>query len=413
MTAPPRPKRPMAHRRAAPRPLALHLAAAASIWTSSRNAWPLSSAGWRGWSPALAERAEALARELASADREAIAAALDREERRRLDAFLTGIENYRGHPHRRALADPPAVWREGTTRLLDYGGEGAGPPVFVVPSLVNKSYVLDLDDGVSMMRFLAGAGFRPFLVDWGAPDAAERAFSLTDYIAGRLVRALEAAVAATGARRLPLIGYCMGGNLTLALARLRPELASAIVFLATPWDFHVATDGPSPVIAICGRAIETTIAALGELPIDMLQGLFFALDPLQSWTKFRGFAGLDPASEAARRFAALEDWANDGVALAGPVARECLFGWYGDNTPAKGAWRVAGEAMRPEDLALPTLHVIPARDRIVPPESARALAQATTGAEMLSPAAGHVGMAVGSRARREVWEPVALWLRRL
>jgi polyhydroxyalkanoate synthase len=69
--------------------------------------------------------------------------------------------------------------------------------------------------------------------------------------------------------------------------------------------------------------------------------------------------------------------------------------------------------MRAEDLALPTLHVIPARDRIVPPESSRALAKATKGADMLSPAAGHVGMAVGSRARSEVWEPLAVWLRRL
>jgi polyhydroxyalkanoate synthase len=53
---------------------------------------------------------------------------------------------------------------------------------------------------------------------------------------------------------------------------------------------------------------------------------------------------------------------------------------------------------------------MPARDRIVPPESARALAEIVPGAEVLTPHAGHVGMAVGSRAAREVWAPVADWI---
>ena len=44
---------------------------------------------------------------------------------------------------------------------------------------------------------------------------------------------------------------------------------------------------------------------------------------------------------AARRFVVLEDWLNDGVPLAAPVAREVLSGWYGANTPAAGAWRLA------------------------------------------------------------------------
>jgi len=319
---------------------------------------------------------------------------------------------YRAHPHRRDLADPPAIWSEETTRLLDYGGgrkKAAGATVLVVPSLVNRAYVLDLDRNVSMMRFLAQRGLRPLLVDWGAPGALERGFDLTDYIGGRLARALDAARKAAG-RKVALLGYCMGGLLTLALAQLRPRDVTGIVFLATPWDFHAGTGGPHPVLTSFRPALTALIDAFGELPVDVLQALFFSLDPLQSWIKFRGFAALDPDSDAAQRFAALEDWANDGVALAGPVARECLFGWYGDNTPAAGQWRLSGQAIRPEALRLPTLHAIPARDRIVPPDSSRALAQAVPGARILTPNAGHVGMAVGSRAERELWAPVADWL---
>ncbi len=390
--------------RQGPRPLALHLMAAAAISIGSRSIWPIWSAESSGWSPALAPEAQSLAARLASANREALAASLDRESRRRLDEFLTGIETYRTHPYARALADPPVLWAESATRLLDYGRAGARP-VLVVPSLVNRAYVLDLDADTSFVRHLAGQGLRPLLVDWGAPRAVERDFTLTDYVAGRLGRAMDAV-----GERVALVGYCMGGLLALALAQLRPRDVAGIALLATPWDFHAATGGPHPVLAALGPGLGGLVAALGELPVDVIQALFFALDPVQSWTKFRAFGRLDPASEAARRFVALEDWANDGVPLAGPVARECLAGWYGENAPARGEWRIAGAAVRPETLDIPSLHLIPARDRIVPPESARALAATMKGATVLIPAAGHVGMAVGSRARAAVWQPVADWL---
>ncbi len=394
--------------RAGPRPLALHLAAAAAIAMGSRSGWPIWSGASSGWSPALAPEAQSLAQALASANRDELAAALDRESRRRMGEFLTGIETYRTHPYERALADPPVLWEEGTTRLLDYGKAG-DRPVLVVPSLVNRAYVLDLDPETSFVRHLAGCGLRPLLVDWGAPGAAERGFTLTDYVAGRLARALEAARTATEGP-VALVGYCMGGLLALALAQLRPADVTGIALLATPWDFHVATEGPHPVLQAVAPGFGALVAGWGELPVDVIQGLFFALDPVQGWNKFRAFGRLDPASETARRFVALEDWANDGVPLAGPVATECLSGWYGENAPARGAWRIAGAAIRPETLALPSLHLIPARDRIVPPELARALAEAMAKARVITPPAGHVGMAVGRSARDAVWQPVADWL---
>ena len=48
------------------------------------------------------------------------------------------------------------------------------------------------------------------------------------------------------------------------------------------------------------------------------------------------------AARVAERLQIEEDWLNDGVPLAAPVARECIGGWYGANAPARGAWRVAG-----------------------------------------------------------------------
>ncbi len=115
------------------------------------------------------------------------------------------------------------------------------------------------------------------------------------------------------------------------------------------------------------------LQTLDELPVDMLQAFFSGLDPFQVLKKFQYFGTLDQASSSARRFVALEDWLNDGISLAAPVARECLTGWYGENSPQNLQWKIEQRVVDPGDLTKPVLNVIPSADRIVPPESSRAL----------------------------------------
>jgi polyhydroxyalkanoate synthase len=354
----------------------------------------------------------ALAAALAKHPPQAVDEAVGREVARRLDAFVTGITRYRSHAYRRSLVDPPAVWGAGTTRLLDYGRAGvAGRPLLVVPSLINRAYILDLAAERSLLRNLAGR-FRPFLVDWGRPGAQERRLDLSGYIAGRLADALAWVTAATG-RAPVVVGYCMGGLLAAALAVLRPKAVAGLVLLATPWDFHA--DHPELARALArGAALWLPlIDKLGELPVDFLQALFFGLDPLLVARKFCAFAGFAPDDPRSEEFVALEDWLNDGVPLAAPVARECIVGWYGDNLPGRGRWRVAGTTIAPDAIRLPTLAVLPAQDRIVPPPSAAALAAAIPGAARLAPPLGHIGMVVSQRAPELMWAPLAAWLGQL
>ncbi len=418
--------------RQGPRPLPLHLLLAGLTLAGSRLAWPLLSSGSPPWSqggplpglpapgPALRERVESLrplAKSLAPA---ALAAALGAEAASRAGRFLDGIAAYRGHPYRRDLKDPPAVWQAGTTRLLDYGvGVSDARPILCVPSLINRGYILDLMQGQSLLRWLAAPDdgrtpLRPFLVDWDAPGEAERRFTLTDYICGRLEAALDHVLAVTGQKPL-LLGYCMGGLLALALALRRQEDLSGLILMATPWHFHAGEAGPDSARhqgAALARLLPLQaplLDALGELPLDPVQSLFTLVDPLTALRKFQAFARMDPDSAKARAFVALEDWLNDGVPLAAPVAREALGLWYGQNTPGRGEWRVAGQVMDPAALHLPSLCLIPATDRIVPPASACALAEAIPGAVIQTPPVGHIGMVASGAAKQAVWQPLRTW----
>jgi polyhydroxyalkanoate synthase len=362
------------------------------------------------WRPEFALQGGSLSLALSAAPKsDSFDAALDAELTRRAAQFLDGIERYRHHPYRRDLAEPPLLWQEGTTRLLDYRPRG-GPPVLVVPSLINRAYILDLAPGQSLLRYLAEQGLRPLLVDWGAPSEAERRFDVGDYIIRRLVPAAEIARQAAGGAAPAVLGYCMGGLLALALAARRPDLASALALLATPWRFHAERAEQARLLGVLAEPIAKSYAALGEVPVDMLQALFAAQDPLLVLRKFSRFAGMAQDSAAALGFVALEDWLNDGVPLAIPVARECLGGWYGADRPGRGQWRVEGEAIRPRTVEVPALVVVPAQDRIVPPATAAALAEELPQAETWTPRLGHIGMIVAHDAPSVVWQPLAAWL---
>jgi len=396
--------------RLGPRPLALHLSIATTNWLSSQGALTLAKSGSLPWSKNLAAEGAALAAQLENANPERLSRAIGTEAQARFSQFLSGITAYRAHPYHRALSDPPVLWRKGAARLLDYGTQSAGVPVLFVPSLINRAYILDLSAQRSLMRWLATQGLRPMLLDWGTPGAAEKAYTLDGILADVAGGALGAAVAAAG-RPVVVAGYCMGGLLALPLALAHPASVSAVVFLATPWDFHAGGD-QQRLIQTVEPMLRATIETTGTLPTDVIQALFASLDPTLVMRKFSKFHTLKTRSAAARDFVALEDWLNDGVPLAGDVARTCLFDWYRDNLPASGGWQVGGKTVSAARLNIPLLNIVPARDRIVPPASARALCAGAAQAEIWTPPLGHIGMIVSARARKILWRPLAAWLAR-
>src|SRR5580693_8945388 len=128
--------------RLGPRPLPLHLGTALMTWASSESAWRLWKPGSPSSNPSSAapETLASLLPEIAALEASAGAgkfeSALQREIARRM----------------RRLADG----------------------VLVVPSLINRWEVLDLTAEKSLLRAMAAAGLRPYLVDWGTPNDEER-----------------------------------------------------------------------------------------------------------------------------------------------------------------------------------------------------------------------------------------------
>ncbi|WP_424931742.1 alpha/beta fold hydrolase [Amaricoccus macauensis] len=398
-----------------PSPLIFHLGAALSAYTHALLAAPRADTAMFPWADGLGERAARLGPDL---DQMEVAC----EMAARLRASIEGLEIWQKHPYQRTLEDPPVIWSDGCSRLLDYGQipravNCNGLPILVVPSLINRAYILDLLPGRSLMRWLAGQGYRPLLLDWGAPGRGEVDFSLDEYGAQRLAPAFRHAVETNG-RPVALLGYCMGGTLAAGFAARRPEGLARLATIGAPWDF-CSTDGIAGSIRALVRAdegrqtreiLETLGMAFGFVPVSLFQMLFAVINPMQAVLKFQRLSRLDPDGPAASFFVALEDWLADGVPMPMKAASDLLLGWQIENRTARGLWEFLGGPVCPGEIDVPTLCFCGRSDSIATPALSEALPERIPGAHMMRPNTGHVGMVVGSGARTGVWRGLGEFL---
>jgi poly[(R)-3-hydroxyalkanoate] polymerase subunit PhaC len=312
----------------------------------------------------------------------------------RLQAALAGLRKYQEAERPPPPAPMPALARAHGATLRDYGG--AGPPLLFVPSLINPPSVLDMGDR-SLLRWLGARGRRVLLLDWGWPGPDRRALS----VAGHVEQILLPLMAELG-EPADLAGYCLGGTMALAAAQLGP--ARSVAILAAPWHFNGFPDESRASLARLWAGAQGAVAALGLLPMEVLQAAFWNLDPARTIAKFEAFAGLE--GEEARTFVMLEDWANDGPPLSEGAARELFEAMFRDDLTGSGGWRVGGVTIDPGTLDIPLLNIVSTTDRIVP------AATAAGAGERLDLALGHVGMVVGRQAKARLWEPLDAWLSR-
>ena len=323
---------------------------------------------------------------------------------------LDGLARYQRHPYRHTVPGVPTLWTRGSTRVMDYGGSGI--PLLVIPSMINRAFVMDLTLRSSRMRWLARNGFRPFLFDWGDPGPREAHFRVANYLERRLRPALAAARRACGGGPVHLAGYCMGGPIALALAAREPEGTGRIVTLGAPWDFEYFPEHQR--FKENRKALEASLMTMaafyGTIPPQVVQS-FFAMRDLESGArKFRRFASGDAADAVARRFVAVEDWLNDGIGMPLPVTLECFTEWLIDNALLHGTWDIGGQTLDVGTIRAPVMVVAGTKDAVVPPASALPLAKAVTAAKLLQPATGHLGVVLGERADDEIWTPVRHFL---
>ncbi len=336
--------------------------------------------------------------------------------------MVRGIKQYQEHPYTQPRLETEEVWSNGSVKVVKpiTAPQGAGdmPPILLVPSLINKSYILDLSEKRSLLRFLTQNGVHAYLLDWGdlTNEGGDAQITVNDLIEEKLCGAIRA-VSGIHDQPIDVLGYCMGGTLLVPAAQMVQAHIRRIVFLATPWDFHAQTadqeDNLARAVRIWSPIVLPIIREKGVLPSSYVQALFASLSADETIRKFTRFASMDQDSAEAEFFVSVEDWLNDDVDIPGSVAQGCIQGWFLDNTPAKGQWVVAARAVKAQDVKAETLLITSRKDRLVPYACAMALKDQMTHArcDVIETSTGHIGMIVGKRAVSNIWSPILEWLK--
>lgn len=323
------------------------------------------------------------------------------DDRPRMARFLEGLNRYQQAELPPPMPPMQPLLRIGGVSLNRVDPATAGAPrLLMVPSLINAPRVLDLAPGRSLLRHLAADGHDVLLLDWGPCGPAERRLGMGGLVSARLLPLLRRLDAAP----LRIAGYCLGGTLALAAAQHLGQRCAALALIASPFHF----DGFAPVArqraAALYAELQPLAARLGALPVSLLNPLFWSLGEQAVIAKFERLATAD--DEQVRWFAAVEDWANSGAPLSPASARDLFLHGYAQDRIGRGRWRVGGAAIHPDHLQCPMLDAGATADRIVPPA-----ARLRTPTARLTLDGGHVGMVVGSAARRQLWEPLSNWLK--
>lgn len=319
--------------------------------------------------------------------------------------FQAGVQKFLGQRSEvKGQTQYCEVGRVGRVALLDAGGNG--PVVVVVPSMVNRGYVLDLCEGYSLVAALRERGFRMMVVDWGVPEVG-KVLGVEEVVAGHLLPLLQNAVELNEGP-VNVFGYCMGGVLSVAAASMvGAGVVGKLALGAVPWDFSVTASAGHMGAA---RAALEQMAVEGQvIPPEVLNTYFWALDP---WSGVQRLMAYGRETDPARlvHMTALETWLHDGLPLDGPVAKEMLVAWYADNKPLRGEWAVQGHRVNPRTLAMPVWVAVTQHDKLVPAASSMPLVAQLPNPTVVQVNTGHVGLVCGRKAPTLVYGPLAAWL---
>ena len=275
-------------------------------------------------------------------------------------------------------------------------------PLLVVPPWINKYYVLDLQPENSLLRWAVEQGRTVFVISWVNPGAAQAETGMDDYLRGGALMAIDVVQEITGEHALDLVGFCIGGILTLcALAWLaagdRLAVRSATL-LATMVDLSEIGDSSVFIDERQLAEIERHTRATGFLDGCHMKDMFSLLrenDLIWNYVVSSYCLGRPPPA-----FDILH-WNANSTRLPARMLADFLRHIYMENNLVKrGQLRLAGRSIDLGRIATPCYFLSTIDDHIAPWRACYAATQHLRGpVEFVLGGSGHIAGIVNPPTR--------------
>lgn len=308
------------------------------------------------------------------------------------------------------------VYEEDKMKIYHYTPVVKNPhstPVLVSYALVNKQYMLDLQEDRSVVKSWLNAGLDVYMIDWGYPDHIDKFLTMEDYIDVYLDNAVDFVRKQHNLDKINLLGICQGATMSVIYTALNPEKIKNLVTLVMPFDFST-NDG---LLFSWSRSmdIDAMIDSYGGLvPGDMMNNGFNMLKPFQlSIDKYLSFMDKLDDKEAILDFLRMEQWIYDSPDQAGPMLSKFIKDLYQGNKLMNNELKVGNRTVNVNNIDMPVLCILAQKDHLVPPASTRPFLDciSSTDKTLLEFPVGHIGIFVSSKSQKEVAPSISTWLK--
>jgi polyhydroxyalkanoate synthase subunit PhaC len=291
-------------------------------------------------------------------------------------------------------------------------------PVLIVYALVNRPFMVDLQEDRSLVANLLKLGLDIYLIDWGYPTRADRWLTLDDYINGYINNCVDFIRTKHSLDKINLLGICQGGTFSLCYSSIYPEKVKNLIVMVTPVDFQI----PDALLYMRGGCtvgaealdIDLMVNSLGNIPGDFLNFEFLMLKPRQlGIQKYLDFPEIMHSEDKLLNFLRMEKWIFDSPDQAGEAYRQFLKDFYQANKLIKGELMIGDKPVNLGNLSMPVLNLYAEKDHLVPPTSSIALERyiGTNDYTVRSFPVGHIGMYVSGKVQRDLPPAIADWLK--
>jgi polyhydroxyalkanoate synthase len=312
------------------------------------------------------------------------------------------------------------VYEENKLKLLKYDAEAAGiepeethdVPILIVYALINRPYILDLQPDRSVVRRLLEAGFDVYLIDWGEPSMLDQSLTLDDYVNRYIDNCVDVVADEAGLDTINLLGYCMGGTMSVMYAALHPEKVRNLGLMAAGLCFS----GTGGILEEWGDdeyySPRDVTGAFGNVPAEFLDVGFALMDPVNNYvSKYTTLYDNLGDDDFVQNFARMERWLSDGIDLAGSTYVQFLEDVYQQNKLYENELELDGKRVDLGEITMPVLQIIGQYDHLIPPEASRPFNDAipSDDATLMEESTGHIGLSVSSKSHANLWPNVAEW----